>query len=113
MTDEKKTKKNQISDDVIAVCASNAALQVQGVSSMDNIPAKNRIASQPPVKGVKVSYDNKRLVLDLYINVEYGCKIPEVSWNLQENVKNTVEDLAEIKVYKVNIHVQGVDFNNE
>src|SRR5690606_3562353 len=64
-------------------------------------------------KGVKVEVGDKEAAIDLYIIVEYGCRIPEVAWNIQEKVKNAVENMTGLKVVAVNIHIQGVNFEKD
>ena len=49
----------------------------------------------------------------LYIVVDYGVRIPELSWEIQENVKNSVETMTGLDVQKVNIHIEGVSFEKE
>lgn len=64
-------------------------------------------------KGIKIGQVEDGVILDLYIAVDYGVKIPEVAWNLQEKVKKDMELSFELKVKAVNIHVQGVHFVEE
>ena len=64
-------------------------------------------------KGVKVEVGEKEAAIDLYIIVEYGCKIPDVSWDIQEKVKKAVETMTGLDVIEVNIHVQGVNIEKE
>jgi len=45
--------------------------------------------------------------------VEYGCRIPDVSWEIQEKVKKSVETMTGLNVVEVNIHVQGVNFDHK
>jgi uncharacterized alkaline shock family protein YloU len=59
-------------------------------------------------KGVKVNVGEGSSTIDLFIVVEYGVKIPEVSKLVQENVKKTVETMTGLVVSAVNIHVQNV-----
>ena len=39
-------------------------------------------------KGVKVNVNDKDVTLRLSIIVEYGAKIPDVAWGIQEKVKS-------------------------
>ncbi len=64
-------------------------------------------------KGVKVELDGDSVIIDLYIIVDYGVRIPDVSWEVQENVKNSVESMTGMTVEKVNIHIEGVSFERE
>lgn len=64
-------------------------------------------------KGVKVEVTENKAAIDLYIIVDYGVRIPEIAWEVQENVKNSVESMTGMTVEKVNIHVEGVSFEKE
>ncbi len=60
-------------------------------------------------KGVKVQVTDKDATIDLYIIVEYGCRIQDIAWEIQNRVKASVEQMTGLKVLEVNIHVQGVN----
>jgi uncharacterized alkaline shock family protein YloU len=64
-------------------------------------------------KGVKVEAGEKEAAIDLYIIVEYGYRIPEVAWTIQEKVKKAVEEMTGLSVVEVNIHIQGVNLEKE
>lgn len=106
----------KIVDDVVATIAGLAATEVKGVAGMSagfvggiaEILGKKSLS-----KGVKVEVKEKVAAIDLYIIVEYGTKIPDVAWKIQENVKKTIETMIGISVNEVNIHVQGVSFPKE
>lgn len=104
----------KISDEVIAAIASVAASQVQGVAAMaGNIVGDigGAILGRKNVaKGVRVSSGEKDVSLDLYLAVKYGARIPEVAFKVQESVKKSVEGMTDLKVSQVNIHIQGVTF---
>lgn len=104
----------KISDDVIVICAINAALSTEGVAGLsggltDTI-SKNILGKEPVKKGVKLSKEDEEIIIDIYVIVDYGVKIPEVAWNIQKNVKKEIESMVDILVNTINIHVQGVHF---
>ena len=102
----------KIADDVVAVIAEIAAREVQGVHSMSGGIADSIteiLGKKNLSKGVKVEVGEKETALDLYIIVDYGVKIPDVSWQVQENVKKAVETMTGLTVVEVNIHIQGVN----
>lgn len=107
-----------VTDDVAAVCAARAALETQGVYSLapavftDTI-SESILGKVPDSKGVRVNQNDDEIVIDLYIIVRYGVKIPSVAWNIQENVKREVEEFCGLKVTFVNIHVQGIHFDEK
>ena len=105
----------QISNDVIAVIAGVAVSEVQGVASMSGsfaggitevLSGKKNMA-----KGIKVEKTDNKAKIDVNIIVEYGSRIPDVAYEIQNRVKKAVEGMTGFKVEEVNVHVQGVDTN--
>ncbi len=105
-----------ISDEVIAAIASTAAAQVHGVAALTGSIVGSIggaiLGRKKQARGVRVSTGEKDVVLDLYLSVKYGARIPEVAYKVQENVKRSVEAMTELKVAQVNIHIQGVVFQD-
>lgn len=106
----------KISDEVVAVIAGLAATEVSGVAGMSGGIAggiAEMLGRKNMSKGVKVEVGEKEAAIDLYIIVEYGFRIPDVSWDIQEKVKKAVETMTGLNVIEVNIHVQGVNIDKE
>ncbi len=103
----------KISTDVITVIAHTVASEVEGVASMnaniaDNISSV--LGRKSTTRGVKVEMTEKDVAIDFYIVVDYGARIPDVAWRIQERVKSAVESMTGMNVTSINIHVQGVSF---
>lgn len=117
ITIEEDTGKINISDDVVASIAGIAATEIEGVTGMSRGVAYDIAerfgAKKNPQKGVKVSVTADGAVIDLFITVAFGVRIPELAWEVQENVKNSVESMTGINVLKVNVCVEGVSFDKE
>ena len=103
----------KISNDVIAVIAGVAASEVAGVSSMaggltggltEALKGKKNLA-----KGIKVEATDATAKIDVNIIVDYGARIPDVAFEIQNRVKKSVESMTGLKVTEVNVHVQGVN----
>ena len=106
----------RIADDVVAVIASIAATEVEGVAGMSGglvSGMAEMLGKKQLSKGVKVQVGEKECALDLFLVVEYGVRIPEVAQRVQENVKRAVETMTGLTVVEVNIHVQGISFHAE
>ncbi|MGN1116114.1 MAG: Asp23/Gls24 family envelope stress response protein [Candidatus Ornithomonoglobus sp.] len=107
----------KISVDVVSTIAGIAASEIDGVSCMYTSfaegVAKRLGARRNASNGVKVDMGTDSVSIDLYIVVEYGIKIPELAWSVQENVKNSVETMTGLPVSKVNIHIEGISFDKE
>ena len=56
---------------------------------------------------------NDSTTVDLYVIVKYGYRIPDLAFQIQENVKSTIEALSGIIVDAVNIHIQGIDYSED
>ena len=101
-----------ISDEVVAIISSLAASSVEGVAGMVNSLSggfAEFLGKKNLSKGVKVEIDESDVAIDLFIIVEYGAKIPDVAWQIQENVKNEVESMTGLNVTMVNVSVEGVN----
>lgn len=103
----------KISNEVIAVIAGVAASEVQGVASMagsftggltEALKGKKNLA-----KGIRVEATEATAKVDVNIIVEYGSRIPDVAFEIQNRVKKSVENMTGLKVTEVNVHVQGVN----
>ena len=107
----------KISNDVVAVIAGVAVSEVPGVASMaggfaggisEVLSGKKNLS-----KGIKVDTDEKEVKIDVNIIVEYGSRIPDVAFEIQNRVKKSVENMTGLKVAEVNVHVQGVRTEKE
>lgn len=103
----------QISNDVVAVIAGVAVSEVPGVAGMagsfaggisEVFSGKKNLA-----KGIKVEVTDSEAKIDVNIIVEYGSRIPDVAFEIQNRVKKAVENMTGLKVEEVNVHVQGVN----
>lgn len=106
----------RISDDVVAVIAELAAKEVKGIIGMSGGIADSiteMLGKKNPAKGIKVEVGEKETTIDLYVIVEYGVRIPDVAWQVQENVKKAVETMTGLSVVEVNIHIQGVNIDKD
>ena len=98
-----------ISEDVIATIASTAALDVAGVAGMASRPADIRgIIGSGAAKSVRVINNENETVLEVYINLKLGARIPEVAGEVQHAVKVAVQSMTGKPVNKVHVHVSGL-----
>lgn len=103
-----------MSQGFVAQYAAEAAMQVNGVAGLDTssvISLKEAIGVEHEGKGVKVFFheENEEVVtITVYPIIYFGNIIPEVAWNIQEQVKADVEKFTGLVVEAVNVHVKGV-----
>ena len=91
----------KISNDAVATYAGIAVSEVQGVYSMSGgfagiteaLSGKKNFS-----KGIKVEVTEKSAKIDVNIVVEYGARIPDVAFEIQNIVKKSVEGMTGLKV---------------
>lgn len=109
--------KEKIPDEVIALCAMEAVLRTEGVHGLEsgfteNL-SKSLLGRDTLSRGIKVSQEKEGIIIDVHVNVQYNVKIPIVAWDIQENVKNDLEKITDEPIFQVNIHVQGIGFEED
>lgn len=103
----------QIADDVVAMIASLAAAEVEGVTALaGNITNElmSKVGMKNLTKGVKVDITNGEVKVDLAVAIEYGYNIPEVSQKLQRKVKTAIENMTGLSCPTVNIRFANAIF---
>ncbi|MCM1570104.1 MAG: Asp23/Gls24 family envelope stress response protein [Roseburia sp.] len=110
-----KTEENvgavQIADDVVAMIAALATMEVEGVCGMaGNIPNElmSKVGMKNLTKGVKVDILEGNVTIDLAVTMEYGYNIPVTCQQVQTKVKNAVENMTGLCCSDVNIRIAGV-----
>jgi Uncharacterized protein conserved in bacteria len=106
----------KIADEVVAIIAGLAAMEVEGVDSMAGNATReliSKLGMKSLSKGVKVEVIDSVVVIYLALNLKYGCAIMEISGKVQEKVKTAVETMTGLKVADVNIKVAGVAMPEE
>ena len=101
-----------IANDVLADMAGYAALECYGIVGMASPSISNGVAqllSRDKLrKGVIIKSDGEGVTVDLYVVIEHGTNLSEVSHNLSERVEYVLAKMADVKVLSVNVHVQGI-----
>ena len=106
----------KIADEVVAIIAGLAAMEVEGVSSMSGNTTREiigKLGMKTLSKGVKVDVLEGIVTVSLTLNLKYGYSIVEVSNKVQEKVKAAIENMTGLEVADVNIRVAGVDVPEE
>ena len=64
-------------------------------------------------KGAKVNLGEKEALVDIYVTVEYGKKIVDICKEVQRVVKQAIENMTDLSVVEVNVHVSGIAVEKE
>ena len=112
MIHQEETGTIQISEDVLASIASNAALETEGVSALMSANVSDLMGGKKmTAKGIRVEMDGDAIMVNVFITVRYGCTIGEVAKKAQNAVYQTLESTTGYPVSAVNVHVGGISFN--
>ena len=106
----------QIADEVVAVIAGIAAMEVEGVSSMVGNTTReiiSKLGMKNLSKGVKVDVLEGIVTVSIVLNLKYGSNIRTTTVKVQEKVKTAIETMTGLTVADVNIRVAGVDMPEE
>ena len=82
---------------------------VVGLASRHSRPAlAELLRKEESSKGVEVTITSDRVVIDLYVILEYGTRIATVAENIMSNVKFAVEQALGTPAVEINVNVQGI-----
>ena len=102
-----------ISEDVISSIVKSAIAEIDGVAGLSNTAGAElaeRIGLKTVSKGIKVQFVDDRIIIDLIINVVFGCNIVNTAKSVQEKLISVVQDTTGIDKADINVHVSGVVF---
>ncbi len=98
----------KISDDVMITIARLAALDVKGVAGLSGeINRMSRLRRNGPIK---VTMMGDVAAIDLRIKVKGGEKACNVAQDVQNAVKENVQNMTGVTVARVNVTISGVVF---
>ena len=93
-----------------------ATKEITGVASMDNRVGsrfKDKLLSNY-YDGAKIKFINEnKIVVDVYINVYPNYNVPEITYKVQQNIKNSIGTMVNLCIDRINVHVVDVVFDKE
>ncbi len=109
-----KIGKLKISEEVIATIASLAASDVAGVAALvpNTANLKGYLRKNPSAKAVKIELNDNIAIINVYVKLKFGAKIPAVADGIQRNVKESVQNMTGIAVSRVNVFISGLSLDD-
>lgn len=102
----------QIANEVLADMAGFTALECYGIVGMASPSMRDGVAqllSRDKLrKGVQIKNNDNGVRVDLFVIIEHGTNLAEVSHNLSNRVSYVLTTIADVKVDTVDVHVQGI-----
>ena len=117
MPKEINEKNLSVFSDVIMSLASDAAAEVDGVEVLRSKDRSKRAIRKDRSKrairggGVSVYFlPNDKVAVDIYVNINFPCRVPEAVAAVQQRVKEEIEGATRFRVHSVNVQVVSVLF---
>ncbi|MBO5504771.1 MAG: Asp23/Gls24 family envelope stress response protein [Lachnospiraceae bacterium] len=106
----------KIADDVVALIAAFAAVEVEGVHSLAGgitLDILNKGGTKKLGKGVRVDVTENSVNTQVSVILDFGYNIPVTSSNIQKRVKSSLESMTGLTVTDVNVRIVGVEMPKE
>jgi len=102
----------RIHNNVIASIASIAAGEIQGVKRIggDLKSGFLELFGKKDAGRIKVDIDkNGEVRLEVPLVIKYGYNIPEIAGQVQEAIRNALEQMTNLSIKDINIIIQGIE----
>ncbi len=106
--------KTTIAPEVLSTIAALTTLNVPGVSRLSPYhPKKGLIKSRQHTQGVALQIKDDSVYVDIYVIMASNVNIQEVGRKIQNQVSRAISEMVGMKVGRINIHVEDIDFPPE
>lgn len=72
-----------------------------------------KLGKKDKLELIKISFNGDSVDVDVSVDIAYGYNVPDVAYEIQQSVKRNVESMSKYKVETVDVHFEGVSFNDE
>ena len=103
----------EISKDVITSIAAVAASEIEGLVETEGQSGLSSVFKRSSDQIVETELENGHVKVNVNIAVEYGYPVHETAQQVQEKVKNDVEEMTGLSVSEVNVNVAALMFEGE
>ena len=101
----------QIADDVVSSIVGLACTEVEGVARLTGGITRDIVAKLGKnnlSKGIIVQYEEDKVKVDVSVEVKFGYNIVEVSKEIQDKIKTTVENMTGLEVTDIGVKISGI-----
>lgn len=106
----------QLAPEVLEVIIGIATNEVEGVAyTRGNFATgvAEKLGRTQHGKGVKTSWDESGLTIDIFCVVQYGFPVRVVAENIQEQVRTAIFNMTSLQTKEINIHITGIELASE
>ena len=85
---------------------------VQNIVALAVAEVEGTVPAQGKKKGISLRIEKDGVYADVSVVVKYGYNVPELSYRIQQTVKQSVENMTHYKVMEVDVHILDVVFDD-
>jgi uncharacterized alkaline shock family protein YloU len=94
--------------DVKGVVGSKKSIIKEITDMLRGVTNENEI--EEASRTIKVEIKDNKPLINLYIIIKYGVRIPDIAWDIQSRIKEGLMNKLGIDINEIDIHVQGIQF---
>ena len=94
--------------DVKGVVGSRKSIIKEITDMLRGATSENEIEDDS--RTIKVEIKDNKPLINLYIIIKYGVRIPDIAWDIQTRIKEGLMKKLGIDINEIDIHVQGIQF---
>lgn len=79
------------------------------VSEVSGVVLKNA-GKKDKLDLIKITFNGEEISVDVFVDILYGYNVPDVAYDIQQSVIHNVESMSKYKVKDVDVHFDGVFF---
>lgn len=83
------------------------------VEDVEGVAIQSKNKAKKSAESIKVDVVNGAINVSVSVDVYYGYSIPDVAYNIQRNIKHSVESMSKYKIGNIDVKVNGVIFPEE
>lgn len=106
----------QLAPEVLEVIIGIATTEVKGVANTSGnfvSGVAERFGRVRHGKGVKTSWSDGGLTVDVYCVVQYGFSVRDVALEIQKQIRHAILHMTSLTTKEVNVHINGIEFEPE
>lgn len=100
-----------IAPEVLVAIARLTTLETSGVSRMYPVPVGVSRLWRGSPDGVDLEVKEDQVYADIYVSLKREVNMREVSRAIQHNVSRAISEMVGLRVGRINIHIEDIDFN--
>lgn len=83
------------------------------VEDVAGVAIQNKKSPKKSADCIKVEVSSGNINVNVSVDVYYGYSIPDVVYDIQKNIKHSVESMSKYRIGNVDVRVDGVIFPDE